>query len=262
MEIGNQPSRNMLRRELASPPKAMALAGPSKTGKWDFASSLIEDDSPDGLHVDGSIDGAREVLGFMRTSPVCSPARIALVDARQGISEPAQDAYLKICEEMPEASIILFVLEDAFSLRPALVSRLSVIPWLPLSRQEMDEFVSERGLDRDDFCLSVSQGRPFAYEAILSNIEILREFHARILDMARGRISLASCPKALCNWSKTSDDVKDAIALTCSHALSSASGNPAFATIMHSFLGNVESVPSANAEIHWWLACMTLLRSM
>ncbi len=251
----NEQSREALLHLSSHPPAALALAGPRGTGKWDLALQLVAAlPASDAIQVDGTIDGARQVKQFVRMMPLDGDRRLAIVDGRRGVSDAAQDAYLKVCEETPTTAALVLVLEDANALHPALSSRLHVISWGPFSDAEMRNLVAASGLPEDEFATSASRGRIKMYPVVLQHAEALRGLYGAAVDLASGKADLMRAPAILSEWSKLDDECKDAVVLVCDAACRAPSARRSAA--LSAFVDALKTAPSANAEIHWWRACM------
>ena len=253
MQTKNQSeSREEIRRLVSCPPARVVVAGPSKTGKHVFIRSelLVLTAEQDMLEVDGTIDGARQAQRFVKTTPVVGTIRAVLIDGRGGFTDPAQDACLKICEETPESSAVVIVVEDEGALRPALLSRLDLVRWHSISDVEM-----RHDTQLDDFVLLVARGRPGLCGALSSRLEEMKSLYSAACDVVAGKPDLSSVPRLILEWSKLDDDTKDAVLAVCVTAIRSGFGIRA--SMMSQFVQIVTSVPSANAEIYWWRSCVT-----
>lgn len=249
-------SQERIRRSVCSPPAQMVVSGPRRTGKRQFLLAELRSATSDQdfLEVDGSIDGARQAQHFVKTAPVVGDIRSVLVDGTSSFTEPAQDAYLKICEDIPRFAVIVIAVTDYGALRPALQSRLDVVRWDTLTDAEMEEHVNLSGILKSDFAIAASRGRVGLYSPMLANIDEMKQLHEAVRNAASGKMDLLSTPKLILGWAKLEDDVKDAALSVCEHALRSSPG-PRTGPVSR-FVEIVSSIPSANAEIHWWRACV------
>jgi hypothetical protein len=250
-------SQEQIRRLVCSPPARMVVSGPRRTGKHRFLLAELRSATSDQdlLEVEGSIDGARQAQHFVKTAPVVGDIRSVLVDGRSGFSEPAQDAYLKICEDIPRFAVIVIIVTDHGILRPALQSRLDVVRWDVLTDADLAEHANLSGILKSDFVIEATRGRIGLYDPMLANTDEMKQLHAAVCDVISGKVDLSSAPKLILEWAKLEDDVKDAALSVCEHALRSNPGPRTGA--VYRFVETVSSIPSANAEIHWWRACMT-----
>lgn len=217
----------------------------------EFKKLVLEQDF---FEADGTIEYARLAKQFAYVTS--TNVRVILVNARK-ISEPAQDAYLKICEDDIDKLSVAFIVEDVGSLCQALRSRLDVIRINKLPNDELVEYVRER-FDRtiDDFEMSIICGRLELYEPVVNNLEELRSFHSIVIQMLSGCIT-HSAPKLILDWSKHNDDLKRAILAVCESAVRSCP-NSKYSVGILKFIETISSVPSVNAEIHWWRACLAV----
>jgi hypothetical protein len=243
----------------------MALVGPSYLGKKSFVLSELQSNlaPPDILLVDRSIAGAREAISFCSTCPIFSSIRAVLVDDAGGLSEPAQDAYLKLCEETPPNVAIIMVMEDDGYLLSALRSRIRKITrWFPLNSDEMKEFAESESLT-DQSALDLCNGRPGLYQLIYENKELVK-LYALITEIINGPInsSIISTPKIILDLPSKPSTMREAVALICSTAVKNAIRNvgssdnlsDVFYNRALSFLQFSVTLlrsPNTNADIYW-----------
>ncbi len=73
------------------------------------------------------IDSVREIKSFLWQTPFRSPKRLAIIDDSQALTPQAQSAMLKIVEEPPKSSVIIFIAANLQILFPPLLSRLAKV---------------------------------------------------------------------------------------------------------------------------------------
>lgn len=73
------------------------------------------------------IDAARDLKNFLYRKPVVSKRRTAIIKDSENLTPEAQNAILKIAEEPPDYSLIIFIASDETNLLPTLKSRLQKI---------------------------------------------------------------------------------------------------------------------------------------
>jgi DNA polymerase III delta prime subunit len=244
-------SREEILRLASSPPAKMMAVGPRKIGKHELIVDVLQSlaSDQDMLEVDGSVDGARQSHQFLKTSPIAGPIRALLVDGRKNFSDPAQDAYLKVCEDTPESSVIIVVVDDDGVIRSPLASRLDIVRFCVLSDDEVREFLRAISLSTDDFAVSVVRGRTGLCDA---NLGELKTLHAMACEKTSGGTWPLAAPRLISTWSKLNDDTKDAVLATCELVIRTSMHVGALAR----FVDVMRSTPSANAELHWWRFCM------
>ncbi len=134
---------------------AYLFYGEPEIGKFTFASFLaafLENADPsdgrpliDALVVrpeNGGTLGIDEVLKiqeFLYQRPLISPRRTAIVDDAASLTREAQGALLKIVEEPPRSSLIIFLSTDQRDLFDALLSRVEKIYFPNLSAAAIQE---------------------------------------------------------------------------------------------------------------------------
>lgn len=241
-----QRTRGELEREIlravSCPPERMVVEGPRKTGKRRLVHDVLELNvsQQDLLEVDGSIDGARQVQQFIKTFPTFGDSRVVLVDGHN-FSDSAQDAYLKICEDGTDFSTIIMIVDDGITLRPALLSRVVVM--------RLFEKISG-----DDFLSSVMREKRELADVLSVNAQEMESFHAAVCSAMEGNVDLLHVPRFMSEWSKLDDDMKEAVLAVFDHAISNCFGTRA--ANISKLVDILRSVPSANAEIHWWRSCL------
>lgn len=73
------------------------------------------------------IDEIKKISNFLYQKPVLSKKRTAIIKDADSLTPEAQNATLKIVEDSPEASLIIFIARDESSLLIPLASRLQKI---------------------------------------------------------------------------------------------------------------------------------------
>ncbi len=84
------------------------------------------------------IDSIRDLKYFLWQKPVNSTRRIAIIKEAENLTGEAQNAALKIVEEPPESSLIIFISNVEDDLFPALASRLQKIYFPQPTKQKKD----------------------------------------------------------------------------------------------------------------------------
>lgn len=250
-KLGNQKCRETLHRSICSPPAMLMITGPQGTGKLESVLEQFSCVAPqDFLRVDGDVDGARQACSFLRSHPICGDVRVVCVDATEGLTDAAQDAYLKAVEEHPPYAVVIFVADDDLLVHPALSSRLDFCVWAPFSRQESEEFAESVGIC-DEFVVQNARGRKNFILAINKKIGVMKELHEHAEKVCVGSPDLTHVPSIFSGWDKMEDDEKRAALFVCENV----ARLHANAAILR-FVDTMTSVPSANVELHWWRACL------
>jgi hypothetical protein len=253
--LGNGNSRLETETLLKSsnPPRNLLLEGPDYVGKKTFVCSFLEDLlGPEDLHIaDTGPEGAREAREFCDSHPVLGSFRAVVVDEADRLSESAQDAWLKLCEETPAECLIIFIVSDRGSLVPPLLSRfVHIIRWDRLSDEEVAncfEFVTDPTL------VALCNGRPGLYQTIMSApFHDLRHSVIKILSGDRSIL----VPEVLKKLKSGRSKERDVISVVCRSAIieSGLSNRPRSVRLLQ-FCADIVRVPSANVEIHWHRAC-------
>jgi hypothetical protein len=253
--LGNENSRREIETLLKSPnpPRNLLLEGPDYIGKKTFICSFLEDFlGPEDLHVaDVGPEGAREARNFCDSHPVLGSFRAIVVDEADRLSEPAQDAWLKLCEETPDECLVIFIVSDRGLLVPPLLSRfVHIVRWNRLSNEEIPdclEFVTEPTL------VALCDGRPGLYQTIMSGS--FQELRHSVLKILSGDKSIF-IPEVVKKIKSGRSKERDAISIVCRSAvIESKLLNKSRSRRLLQFCADITRIPSANVEIHWYRAC-------
>ena len=83
------------------------------------------------------IDEIKKIEKFLYQKPVLSKKRTVIIKDADSLTPEAQNATLKIVEDSPEGSLLIFIAKDESSLLPPLASRLQKI-YFPQTRKHAD----------------------------------------------------------------------------------------------------------------------------
>ncbi len=125
---------------------AKLLAYALETGAFEETPSLLLDAHvllPEEGETTIGVDAARFVKEFLFQKPFCSPRRTVIIPDANLLTNEAQSALLKIVEEPPASSLILFVAEDPQVLLPPLRSRVQQIYFRRMSKKEITKILAE-----------------------------------------------------------------------------------------------------------------------
>ena len=146
-----------------------------------FMKILDTDASGDSI----GIDAAREVKMFLWQRPNASARRTLIIDNAELLTTEAQNALLKITEEPPASSLLIFITSDIESILPTIVSRLPKIYFGAVATEDIEKWlVSEEHLTKAKATALAkrSLGKPgIAWrmlhdEAFLKNLELAEAF--------------------------------------------------------------------------------------
>lgn len=124
-----------------------------------------------------SIESARKLQDFLFQSPVLSKKRIVIIRDAENLTSEAQNALLKIVEDNPPFSLIIFVSADENALLPALSSRLQKIYFSRVAESEIKKYLESIGVKKEDKkkiieAVKDSFGRPGRAINIIQNQEL------------------------------------------------------------------------------------------
>lgn len=262
--LGNELSQSTMRAALQRVPRFLVLSGPEHVGKKAFALSLLESslDEADLLVADTGPDGAREARRFLSDMPSFSPFRAILVDDMDFLSEPAQDSWLKICEETPGTSCVVGVVSDPLFLLPPLQSRIvERIRWSPLSEQEVRDYADSLDGALDEAAVRMCRGRPGLYPVLASG-GFVSLFESVVASVESPSLELP-VPEVVKSLEGGRSPARDAVCSVVRQAALTFAGRPELRVAAAAFLrfaANMVRVPSANAEIHWMGAVISSLK--
>ncbi|MEE8131545.1 MAG: hypothetical protein V3T98_00640 [Candidatus Paceibacterota bacterium] len=119
---------------------------------FDLPSSFLNETfviSPDDKGSIG-IDTVRSLKHFLYQKPVVSERRTAIIKDAENLTTEAQNAILKILEEPPAQSLIIFVADNYENLFPPVLSRLQKIYFSRVSPAQIEKFlISERKVNHE-----------------------------------------------------------------------------------------------------------------
>lgn len=87
------------------------------------------------------IDAIRALERVLWQTPIGSPKKIAIIEDAHLLNEKAQSALLKIVEEPPVHTLLLFITHEPTALLPPLLSRLSKIYFRRLSEEALSDYL-------------------------------------------------------------------------------------------------------------------------
>src|SRR5712692_8701359 len=128
---------------------------------------------PDGPLRQITIEQMRLLKERAQFKPLRGKRRVFLIDHIDRANEQAANSLLKTLEEPPEHLILLLTAENPYDLLPTIRSRSVSFHLAPLSNEEMQAFVSTRGLSDADRRVALSAGSPGL--AISMDLEIYDE---------------------------------------------------------------------------------------
>lgn len=89
------------------------------------------------------IDSVRRLKKFLYQRPVVSSRRSAVFDSAESLTPEAQNALLKIIEEPPPSSLIIFISRETSVFLPTLASRFTKVYFPALSQKLVAKFLKE-----------------------------------------------------------------------------------------------------------------------
>lgn len=234
----------------------IVLTGPKHVGKFSFVKEILDENCHpnDLLYTEPGIDGIRQAVEFVETSPINDDWRVIVIDDASSLGEPAQDAILKIAEEPQSHTKLVLVVEDIGRLQPALRSRARyVIKCSALSTDEMKEFAESFSSVIYDSLFILSAGCPGYYKVLLETPG-LEDLYDSTVKFSSGDSKLFFRPvPEVVKSLKGLGPVRDTVV----HVLYLASRKLDRNVSKHvlRFCETLVKTPSATPEIHWIRMC-------
>jgi DNA polymerase-3 subunit delta' len=156
---------------------------------------------PDGPLRQISIQQIRLLKERAQFGPLRGRRRVFLIDHIDRANEQAANSLLKILEEPPPYLLLLLTAENAYDLLPTIRSRSLIIGMSPLSGEEMDRFMRERGLKDSQRRIALAGGSPGVAVALdLAAYDKRRAAMIALLQAASGTQPFAT-------WAKVSESL-------------------------------------------------------
>src|SRR3990167_4129232 len=128
---------------------AVSLANYLEYGVFEEPKKILEETLiifPDEKNKIG-IESARKLQNFLFQSPILSKKRIVIIRDAENLTPEAQNALLKIVEDNPPFSLIIFISADENSFFPALISRLQKIYFSRVAESEIKKYLETQYLE-------------------------------------------------------------------------------------------------------------------
>jgi len=90
------------------------------------------------------IDAVRRLKKFLYQRPIASSRRSAVFDSAESLTPEAQNALLKIIEEPPQFSLVIFIAHETSVFSPTLASRFTKVYFPRLSQKAIEKFLKEK----------------------------------------------------------------------------------------------------------------------
>jgi len=254
--------QSFLLRKNPNNPSVIAITGSRFLCQSTSIKVLLSRDfhESDFMEMGSGIDGAREVVEFARTEPVGGLVKVILVDDADRLSEPAQDALLKLSESPPDSVVIVLIAYDVGLLQPALSSRIRAeIRFTPLSMDEMREYASSLVVPVSNDILVMACGLPELYKLIVETGGF-EELHNSIISAAKRDLSIFSKPpKVISDLENGYSLTRDAVIHTIRCACKPYFFNKSISIPILKFCSVLSNSTSANTDVHWMRMVSDLL---
>jgi DNA polymerase III subunit delta' len=159
--------------------------------------------APDGPLQQISIQQMRLLREYAQYKPSAGDRRVFLIDQIDRANEQAANSLLKILEEPPDHLVIIMTAQNPYDLLPTIRSRAVMFGLAPLSEEQMQNFVKQRGLDHPQRRIALAQGSPgLAASLDLETYDRRRAAMLTLLKAAAGAAPFSS-------WLKPSETVSN-----------------------------------------------------
>jgi DNA polymerase-3 subunit delta' len=157
--------------------------------------------APDGPLRQITIPQTRLLKESAQYLPSKGHRRIFLIDHVDRANEQAANSLLKTLEEPPDHLILIMTAENAYDLLPTIRSRAVPFYFTPLAREEMEEFVGGRELDRPERRIALAAGSPGL--AVSIDLDIYDKRRAAMLALLKA----ASGTAPFATWAQVSETI-------------------------------------------------------
>jgi DNA polymerase-3 subunit delta' len=139
--------------------------------------------APDGPMRQISIPQTRLLKERAQYLPHKGSRRVFLIDHVERANEQAANSLLKTLEEPPPHLILIMTAANAYDLLPTIRSRAAPIYFAPLGKDEMREFVRQRGLADPERRIALAAGSPG--HAVSLDLDIYDKRRAAMLTLLK-----------------------------------------------------------------------------
>lgn len=177
--LGNNRVKNILKKALQREkcPNSLLFSGPEGVGKKDMALVVAKamnclqsnDDAcevcesckainkgrfPDVMVFSATkeiikIDQMRQLKHAAYLKPMVGRKRIFIIEEAEKMNEEASNSLLKVLEEPPLFSHIILTTKNPYLLKPTLKSRCQILSFSPISREDIESVLVEKGLENE-----------------------------------------------------------------------------------------------------------------
>jgi DNA polymerase-3 subunit delta' len=191
MILGHQRQINYLKKILDSGkiPHALLFSGQKGLGKkkiaLEFISWIFKESPlfhPDFILIEPisqqiQIDQIRELNWRISLKPMKAKMKTAIINSAHLMTKEAQNCFLKTLEEPKGNALIILISEYPHLLLPTILSRCQKIKFFPVKREEIENYLKEKGLKKEEInkILEISLGRPEVAIFLAENPEKIKE---------------------------------------------------------------------------------------
>jgi len=177
--VGNEKAKTLLRRylELKKMPNSMLFWGPEGVGKMSLAKEVakainckkLQEDACDScsscravmnenhpdimfIYPKGNmlkIEQMRMLKQIAYFKPMIGKKRVFIIDDAEKMNEEAANSLLKTLEEPPAFTHVILITTNPFLILPTIKSRCQIVRLSPLSSEEIEKVLIEKGYQRE-----------------------------------------------------------------------------------------------------------------
>lgn len=119
------------------------------------------------------IDDVRDIQKnlSLKANKTDGVSRILAIESAERVTPEAQNALLKLIEELPKSTIIILLVNDKNSLLPTVQSRCFMLPILPITEEQATTYGQELGHTKEKIIQTfiMSEGRVSDFKQLLEN---------------------------------------------------------------------------------------------
>ena len=102
------------------------------------------------------VDTIRSMKADVYIKPYMSDRKVYIIPNADSMASPAQNSLLQVFEEPPEYCTIILIAQNSNSLLPTILSRASLIRFLPLETKKIEKYLKEKKGIEDSLAKSIS----------------------------------------------------------------------------------------------------------
>jgi len=108
------------------------------------------------------ISQIKDLNWFLSLRPYSAPFKTVIIDRAHSMNQEAQNCFLKTLEEPRGETLLILISEHPEFLFPTIRSRLEIIKFYPVPKNEIENYLREQGIEEKKIqaISQISQGKP------------------------------------------------------------------------------------------------------